>query len=117
MLVSFPALAQLSPGFKGKRLTISLVFLKTPPPATTIFYFVHLALPLLLYILCHTSVVQFYYRWPDFQCAFKTANADRLVLDSPERAAVWCPEIELEAITKAFGWTREKRQEKDIAYF
>ena len=32
MLVSFPTLAQLSPSFKGKRFTISLVFLKTPPP-------------------------------------------------------------------------------------
>lgn len=36
-----------------------------------------------------------------FQCAFKTANADILVLDShSERAVVWHSEIKLEAITK-----------------
>lgn len=59
-----------------------------------------------------------YSRWPDFQCAFKTANADRLVLDChSERTAMWYPGIELEAITKRFGWTREKMKEKEKTNF
>lgn len=114
---SFPIFTWLNPSSESNKITF--VFLNPTLPVPHFhcfffpFYFVRLVLPSLLCILFHRSVVQFYYRWPDFQCAVKTASADRLVLDShSERTAVWCPGIELEAITKAFGWTREKRKEK-----